>query len=172
MKKYVLPTLVLLAAAGTLALYLRPAGTDYQGDGYALQAPRNWKTLQIAPVDVAFVLADGPEKRAFRPTITLVVSPSNEAIATTSETVKNILAGLDQPQNAFVLRDKQDTTLHGLHCTTLTYTLTANGNRLAGTLSLVSAGKTYIFSYTTLENEHERYLPDFQALLASFHPTS
>jgi len=100
------------------------------------------------------------------------LKPKPEATSTTSETVKNILAGLDQPGNAFVLRDKQDTTLNGLRCTTLTYTLTANGNRLAGTLTLVSAGKTYIFSYTTLENEHQRSLPDFQALLASFHPTS
>jgi hypothetical protein len=172
MKKYVtLGGIVVLAAAIGAVFFLRSQRNIYHGSGYSVRYPENWQIMQFKPVDVAFVSPGDPTSPAFRSNINIIVTPGSDDISTTSETFKNIIETLDTPENAFTVLDKRDMMLNGNKCTLLQYNITSDSNKLKGTLYLVEAGKTYIFSYTTLAGAHEKQLPAFKAMLESFEAT-
>lgn len=142
----------------------------YRGKGYTVTYPAGWKTMDFPSVDVAFVPPETAEERDFRPNVNIVIVPRGDGVATDEQTFRNILQGLAASASDFVLLEKHDGAFHGIRHASLQYSFRAQGQKLKGTMYIVSAQKTYIFSYTTLDLTHERYGEAFQRLVASLHP--
>lgn len=173
MKKYaLLGALALLVATVAVLFFLRSGGEIYHGSDYSVTYPENWQIIQAGPIDVAFIAPRNEANKDFRSNINIVITANNEDISTKSDTFKNIIESLNTSQNNFSLLSKGDTSINGNKCTYLQYTITSDTNRLKGSIYIVEAGKTYIFSYTAVDSEYEKYLPTFKTMLASFTRTS
>jgi len=152
---------------GVLLLLLWRGGHVYHGDGYAVTYPEGWQPVQFEMVDRAFVAPPRAEEQEFRSNINIVIAPGGDDISTTGETFRHIVSSLDSPDNRFTVVRMQDGMLGGRKYASLDYTFTRQGRRLQGTIYLVEAIKTYIFSYTTLEAVHPKYRDAFEEMVAS-----
>jgi len=159
--------LVGCVVGGVVWLLLWHGGHVYHGSGYAVTYPKDWKVIQFRLVDVAFVAPESADEQGFRSNINIVVVPRGDDISTTGKVFQNIITSLDVPENHFVLLGKQDLEINGRKCSSLQYTIFSQGQKLKGTIYIVDALKTYIFSYTTLEPLHPRFMAAFTAMVAS-----
>lgn len=168
MKKYWWIGLVVgCVVGGVVWLLLWHGGHVYHGDGYTLAPPAGWQAVPFRLVDVAFVAPPSQAEERFRSNITVVAVPRGDDIATSGQAFRKILAGLDVPAHHFALLGKRDFDLDGRKCSSLDYTIVQRGQTLKGTIIMVDAIKTYIFSYTTLVDRHPVYLDAFRHMVAS-----
>lgn len=170
MKKYWwVICLVGCVCGGVLALLVWHGGNVYHGTGYTVHYPEGWKPVPFELVDVAFVAPPRDAEQDFRSNINIVLAAGGEDISTSGKTFQHIVQSLDSPDNHFKVLRMEDGVLGGRKYSSLEYAFTRQGNALQGTVYLVEAVKTYIFSYTTLESQHAAYQDAFVSMISSLH---